>query len=417
MKFFYNIIIYFILLYYNEIICEIIYIDLEAKDEIIIKDIYLQKYNSYFNIAIDTLGFVSGLFISKELRYDFVLGDTFSPANSFRIFEGNSADINFFENYNNSNFNMVIFKKYKNYKFYDKNKTYDGILGLALNYTYDIVLDECYFFGEDKKYSIMNYLINELKLINKNIFSVYKNKFIIGDISEDINGIKYCKTRDKIEESFIYFFWNCDINYISITKTNNQTNNLKMSLLIDSLLKDYMISTSIKVANYFIDQINSTFNICDIYQNHLRCLAQYYYILKKKNLTLNLNNETDIEIPFDLLIINKTKKYFNLNIEISEFNIDKHQNIVKLGKFLFNLYFIIFDAENKRIGFKKLEDMDEIKLNEKYYYKNIFPYKVKSDLDTNKIFIINSLFFVVILICFIGIIFLFYGKNNYYYYS
>ena len=113
----------------------------------------------------------------------------------------------------------------------------------SLNYTSDIVIDESYFFGEDKKYSIMNYLIYELHLIEQNIFSIYKNKFILGGINEEINNkIKYCKTRDKIEESFIYFFWNCDIESIYIGNIY-KSNNIKISLLIDSLLKDYIIST------------------------------------------------------------------------------------------------------------------------------------------------------------------------------
>ena len=421
MKLINKILIYYLLLNYYKVISKeskIIYFDLDTKKDIVIKDVYLKKYNSYFNIAVDTLGFISGLFVSKDLRYDFILGEMFSPMNSFRFFEGNSADINLFENNNNSNFNIVIFKRYKDYKFYDKNKTYDGVIGLALNYTSDIVLDECYFFGEDKKYSIMNYLIKELKLIDKNIFSIYKNKFILGDINEYINDdIKYCKAMDKIEESFIYFFWNCDIESITIGKTYNNITNIKISLLIDSLLKNYMISTSIKVVNAIINQINSEFNICNIHQNKIRCLIKYFDIINKKNLNLIINNETIIEIPLDLLIINKTSEYFNLNIEISEFNIDKHQNILKIGKFLFDLYSIIFDTDNKRIGFKKLKDNDEIKLDKKYYYKNIFPYKAKNTLDINKIFIIKLLFLIVILLCFIGIIFLLYGKNNYYYYN
>ena len=387
-------------------ISKIIHFDLDKKDDIIIKDIFLEKYNNYFDIALDTLGFISGLFISKSLRYDFILGEKFSPANSFRIFEGNSAEINLYENGNDSNFRIVLFKKYKDYNFYDKNKTYDGIMGLALNYTADIVIDECYFFGEDKKFSIMNYLIKELKFIDKNIFYI---------------NITYCKTRDKIEESFIYFFWNCDIESINIEKENkNLTNNIKISLLIDSLLKKYMISTSIKVANIIINEINSEFNnsylnICDIYQNKIYCLMDYYNLIKDKNLKLYLYNDVKIEIPFDLLIMNKTKKYFNLNIEIYEFNIDKNQNILKVGKFLFDLYLVIFDAENKRIGFKKLEEKNEIKLDKKYHYTNIFPYKIKNNLDANKIIIIKSFFFIVILLCFIGIILLLYGKNNYYY--
>ena len=251
MRFKYNIFIINILLIHLNAIIEdnilinnkskIIYFDLDIQNDIIIKDIYLKKYNDYFNLALDTLGFISGLFISKQLRYDFILGDTFSPENSYRIFEGKKAEINIYEINDKINFEFVIFKKYKNYFFYDKNKTYDGILGLALNYTSDIVIDESYFFGEDKKYSIMNYLKKELKLIDKNIFSIYKNKFILGDIYPNLNenDIKFCKTRDLIEESFIYFFWNCDINNIYINKEeyNNNKRIIKISLLIDSLLK------------------------------------------------------------------------------------------------------------------------------------------------------------------------------------
>ena len=431
MRFKYNIFIINILLIHLNAIIEdnilinnkskIIYFDLDIQNDIIIKDIYLKKYNDYFNLALDTLGFISGLFISKQLRYDFILGDTFSPENSYRIFEGKKAEINIYEINDKINFEFVIFKKYKNYFFYDKNKTYDGILGLALNYTSNIVIDESYFFGEDKKYSIMNYLKKELKLIDKNIFSIYKNKFILGDIYPNLNenDIKFCKTRDLIEESFIYFFWNCDINNIYINKEeyNNNKRIIKISLLIDSLLKNYIISTNMKVANIIINQINSELNdagVCYINNNKIHCLNKFYNLISEKGVKLKLNNETTIEIPFEILIINKTEKYFNLNIEISEFNIDKHQNILKIGEKLFKLYFVIFDAENRRIGFKKLRNNDELNLDEKYYYTYILPYKTRNNLTQNKITIINLLFFIVILICFIGIIFLLYGKNNYY---
>ena len=430
MKFF-DIFIYLILLnYFNAKYAEnilinnntdIIYFDLDTKDDLVIKNIYLKKYNEYFDLVIDTLGFISGLFISKELRYDFILGDVFSPANSYRIFEGNKAELNIYEINDKNNFEFVIFKKYKNYNFFDKNRTYDGVLGLALNYSYDILLDECYFFGEDEKYSIMNYLIKELNLIDKNIFSINKNRFILGNIYQYNNDkdIKYCKTRDKIEESFIYFFWNCDIENIYLTQENKNNTGIKISLLIDSLLKDYIISTSIKVANIIIEQINSEINginICSLNKNKIYCFIEYYNIIKEKNIKLKLDKETVIEIPFDILIINKTEKYFNLNIDINEFNIDKHQNILKIGKCLFEFYFVIFDKDNRRIGFKKLKNNDELNLDKKYYYTNIFPYKNKNNLSSDKIVIINLLFFIVILVCFIGIIILLFGKNNYYYY-
>ena len=188
--------------------------------------------------------------------------------------------------------------------------------------------------------------------------------------------------------------------------------------MIDSLLKDYIISTSIKVANIIIEQINSEINginICSLNKNKIYCFIEYYNIIKEKNIKLKLDKETVIEIPFDILIINKTEKYFNLNIDISEFNIDKHQNILKIGKCLFEFYFVIFDKDNRRIGFKKLKNNDELNLDKKYYYTNIFPYKNKNNLSSDKIVIINLLFFIVILVCFIGIIILLFGKNNYYY--
>ena len=403
---------------------KIIYFDLDLKEDVILKDIYIKKYNSYFNLALDTLGFISGLFISKSSRFDFILGDTFSPMNSYRIFEGNKADLNIYQNENISSFPIVLFKFYKNQKFYYKNKTYDGIIGLALNYTYDILLDECYFFGEDKKYSFMNYLTKEIKILDKNIFSIYKDKFILGNIAESYKNkiyINYCNINDKIEESFIYFFWNCDINSILINNICDcNKRNFKISLMIDSLLKNKLIATSLNIANIIINQINNEFNdskICYILKNNIYCLIQYYERIKNMNLKLNLNEKANIEIPFDLLVVNKTNNCFNLNIEISEFNIDKHQHILKLGKDLFKLYLVIFDAENRRIGFQKLNELKKINLETKYYYTNFFPYKIKSTLDTNKIKLINSLFFIVILSCFIGIIVLLYGKNNFYYYN
>ena len=83
---------------------------------------------------------------------------------------------------------------------------------------------------------------------------------------------------------------------------------------------------------------------------------------------------------------------------------------------MFDLYSVIFDADNRRIGFLKINKNDkDLILDNKYYYTNIFPYKIKNNLDANKIEIIKLLSFIVILICFIGIIFLLLGKNNYYY--
>ena len=51
-----------------------------------------------------------------------------------------------------------------------------------------------------------------------------------------------------------------------------------------------MISTSIKVVNAIINQINSEFNICNINKNKIKCLIKYFDIINKKNLNLIINN-------------------------------------------------------------------------------------------------------------------------------
>ena len=115
-----------------------------------------------------------------------MVGDICSPMNSYRTFEGHISDLNFNINYNHKkfyyNFPIAIFKEYNRIKFYEKNIKFNGIMGLALNFTEEVLLDERYFFGESNKYSIMNYFKNELNIIDKNQFSIYQNKFILGEI-------------------------------------------------------------------------------------------------------------------------------------------------------------------------------------------------------------------------------------------
>lgn len=398
----------------------------ELDEDLVIKNIFLKQYNDYFNLLIDTMGFISGLFLSKKLRYDFILGKIFSPINSYRTFEGHTAELNlqsssnYYIHDNNFSINIffpiAIFKVYNKIKFYDKNIKYNGIIGLALNYTEEVLLDESYFFGEDKKYSIMEHLKNDLKLIEHNTFSFYKDKFIIGEINvyNNYSKIDYCKCEDKIYDSFIYFFWNCNVENILIDNViNNYYEDIKISLLFDSLLKDNLLSTNKKIGNIILSQINNIFSnlkVCDINNSYIFCLNEYYNRIYDMNFKIILNNKTNIELPFNLILKNKREKYFYLGIEIYEFNIDKNQNIIRIGKKIFDHYYVVFDQVNKRIGLQKLENIN-INLNEKYNYKNLFPHN-KNSLNEYKLFLIKLLLSIIIYICFIGIIILFYAKNN-----
>jgi hypothetical protein len=249
-------------------------------------------------------------------------------------------------------------------------------MGLALNFTEEVLLDERYFFGESNKYSIMNYFKNELNIIDKNQFSIYQNKFILGEI--DINlRMNYCNCGKNIDNSFIYFFWNCNIKSIVLNDKylNNYYKDIKISILFDSLLKENILSTNTKIANILLNQIkdelNTIKNICNIEKSYIFCMNDYYNDILNMNLKIILENETYIEIPFNLK--NKTEKYFYLNIEVNDFNIDKNQNIIKIGNEIFKSYFVTFDVENKRIGFKKFENMkiSFLLLDDKNYYSKI----------------------------------------------
>ena len=398
-----------------------IFFDLENNKELlIIKDIFIKQYNKNFNFLIDTMGFISGIFLSKELRYDFMVGDICSPMNSYRTFEGHISDLNFNINYNHkkfyNNFPIAIFKVYNRIKFYEKNIKFNGVMGLALNFTEEVLLDERYFFGESNKYSIMNYFKNELNIIDKNQFSIYQNKFILGEI--DINlKMNYCNCGKNIDNSFIYFFWNCNIKSIVLNDKylNNYYKDIKISILFDSLLKDNILSTNTKIANILLNQIkdelNTNKNICNITKSYIYCMNDYYNEIFNMNLKIRLENEIYIEIPFNLNIKNKTEKYFYLNIDVNDFNIDKNQNIIKIGNEIFKSYFVTFDAENKRIGLKKLENIKlSFLFGKNNYYTNIFQ---KNKLDNYKLFLLKILFIIIIISSVFGILLLFYSKNNF----
>ena len=141
---------------------KIIYFELDNKEDLIIKNIFLNQYNTNFNFLIDTMGFITGLILSKKLSYDFILGNTFSPINSYRTFEGHKAELklpfsnndNTIINTNTNNtistknfyFPISIFKVYNKINFYDKKIKYNGVMGLTLNYTEEVLLDEQYFY-------------------------------------------------------------------------------------------------------------------------------------------------------------------------------------------------------------------------------------------------------------------------------
>ena len=117
-------------------------------------------------------------------------------------------------------FSHVLLQEFTNKpNYFDINaNTTNGILGLARNYTSDVVVAESYLFGVSASFSIMNYLTSN-KLLNVSMFSIYKDKLILGDVpiaKEDRNNVKICKPINLLDETFELFFWNCETNFINI---------------------------------------------------------------------------------------------------------------------------------------------------------------------------------------------------------
>ena len=394
-------IFYFIIISFkNTILSKDIIIFNLIKNEMKINDIdiyYEGKNYKKVNFILDTMSFYTILKkdnlntkIYKESKITYV-------ANSYRSFSGRNSYISFIKSNNEKKlFPISIFTMFNLRKkniYLNLNKiNFDGIFGLALNYSSDIAVEDTYFFGEDKKYSIMNY-IYEKKFINKNIFSINDNYFILGKLNLS-NNINYCYCDDKLEFSYKYFFWNCWIKGIKIENKNFSINNV---FVLDSLVKGIIFPE--KILLKLIDIINDYLNnkLCYLFETEFYCL-----------LDLNLNTNLSIELKENFNLNFKMKDLF-YNYEINNTKIlksiissSKDSSTIIIGKLIYDYYFVEFDSENKKIGFSNFININNV--SKHFFYNN------KSILFNNKIIIIIMIFSISIL--FLGILINLYTENS-----
>ena len=245
-----------------------------------------------------------------------------------------------------------------NSNYFDINEnTTNGILGLARNYTSDVVVAESYLFGVSASFSIMNYLTSN-KLLNVSMFSIYKDKLILGDVpiaKENRNNVKICKPINFLDETFELFFWNCETNFINIFGVTEESR-FGEYFIIDTLLKGINLPLRLKekVGEYLNKVTNSK---CTV-KGTIICDGSID-IDSIGNVSLTLKGNITLTIPSYELFYKSYDQYHSL-VTFSEYN---HMYIIG-GKLLTNKYFLMFNNKDNYIGFADINSIRLILTNE-----------------------------------------------------
>ena len=378
---------------------EIVIFNLDKKKMLIkdIKILYNGIYYKKINLILDTMSFITKLKINKLNFEIYNESEIIYSANSYRSFSGRKSFITFINNNIKNKFPISIFSMFhlREKKFYlNLNEiNYDGFIGLALNYSNDIAVQETFFFGYDKEYSIMNYL-KENNIINKNIFSINDNYFILGKLNLS-NDIYYCNCDDKLEFSYKYFFWNCWSKGIKIENEFLEVNNVFIfdSLVIGIIFPETILLKIIELINNYLGE-----KIC-FFEKELLCLSNFVF-QKISNLSIQLKEGFDISFKLKDLFYYSLRN--NNGIYKSIISSSKESSTIIIGKIIFDYYFIEFDEENKKIGFSNFLNLNN--LSEKYFYEGY-------NLFINKKIILFIILFLI-LILFIGILINLYIENS-----
>lgn len=308
------------------------------------------------SFTIDTMSFYSFIYVDYIMNKDALHFDELkqiNSINSYRSFSGYLYKLNF-PNYKND-FPFVIFKDYyfneKRYIQHTEN-TSCGFFGLARNYSEDILIDEKYFFGVKNEYSIMNYLIGE-KAINKNIFAIYKDNFIIGkSFANDEKYSKFiskCHCSNDLERSYKYFFWNCETTQITFMKKVFATFSYN-SIIIDTILEGIIFPRTIL---YEIIETLQTVTVgkCEI-DTRIICRKDVdINMFGKMQLELTNNFTINIDLP-SLFYYDKNDDIYYSYIEFSDYS-----EGITIGKTLVNDYYVEFNEQENFVALGKLTEL------------------------------------------------------------
>ena len=226
--------------------------------------------------------------------------------------------------------------------------------------------------------------LQKFGLINKRIFSIIiddmtiyennikKEKLLIGGLPEEMNLEMYSKNEIKWTKlsfnnnnidnqkwelyinSFIYKDIRVNYTYIEFILENNliiAPENFRLIILNDFL--NQLINDNICKEDYFYnerDQKPYIYYACQEYKNFSNKVIYF----KSKDL-----NET-FEINLGELFYRYNQKfYFGIIFNADKNNKNKDENIWKMGKLFFGKYSFVFDDENKRIGYYRIEKEDD----------------------------------------------------------
>lgn len=185
---------------------------LSEKDNEILYEICIGSISQCFPISVDTLSFHTLINDNVEnfnKRASLSLLETKQSINSenvIRQFKGFVyQDYVIQDGSSSDRFYFVIGTNIKN------------LLGLALNYTDNVVVNERYFFGCHMKFSYIHHLYSNRKIKNK-VFSIEENTIKIGLKHNDINMNNKCKCESNLEYGHSDFFWNCRFDEIMLGK-------------------------------------------------------------------------------------------------------------------------------------------------------------------------------------------------------
>lgn len=301
-----------------------------------------------FNFLIDTgspYTWIPGIKSSRHNYYNNEKNNKTPILNNISIIYNGGDNINFSIYESNVFINNILINNislgitnYESDKISFSYRLFDGILGLGG------------FIGDE---TIINYFIKNIityqmfnqNIIKHNLFSLYINNTNskYGDLNMKggeisfgkIDNSKYngdIKWYDIYNENNVYHFWSLNLSNIII----NETLNINNKVLIDSGTNSIVFNKDIcdKIHKQIGGLYNETINL---------------YIFKDdkklKNISIYLNNNEFILNPKDYTYILNNTIY-------SKIIINNNNNIV-LGLPFLQVYYSVYDFENKKIGLAK----------------------------------------------------------------
>lgn len=308
----------------------------EDNDNEILYTLCLGSTQQCFPILVDTLSFhtlIHEKTFNKSASYTLRNTiQTITGERAIRAFRGfEYQDFAIHDGYTSEKFSFVMGNDIK------------SVLGLGLNYTDHVVVNEQYFFGCDIKYSYLHHLHFNGQIKNK-VFSIEENRILIGAKHNNINLIHKCKCESNLLYIHYDFFWNC--RFEEIILGNQYKIGYGTKIVIDSTLKG--ISFPISMTKLLQNALTSyTKGGCYLEtQSHTMRCKKNYNMNTLPLLTLERSNLKLIIHSKEFFAFDEGNDFYYLNVKLEGFN-----EVIIIGKLLFENYYVEFNQEEGSLGF------------------------------------------------------------------